>query len=156
MLPHTYMHEQIVTERNTTHKKRTRARVRFSHTRPCGRGLWFVPISLQRYPSLSFVSPPQLNASICPMSHMTFVSSPNAKTKKLRQVMFYVSDLSWQVQTTKHDLIWTSLCKMYVDFKLVLQNTLHTLELTKVIPRPAGVFSRTRPAGGGGIFCPPA
>ena len=22
-------------------------------------------------------------------------------------------------------------------------------------PRPAGVFSRTRPAGGGGIFCPP-
>ena len=21
-------------------------------------------------------------------------------------------------------------------------------------PRPAGVFSRTRPAGGGGIFCP--
>ena len=24
-----------------------------------------------------------------------------------------------------------------------------------VNPRPAGVFSRTRPAGGGGIFCPP-
>ena len=25
----------------------------------------------------------------------------------------------------------------------------------RVNPRPAGVFSRTRPAGGGGRFCPP-